>query len=40
MTGLEPDNDRLLEIAVVVTGPSWNPALKAPCWPSTSRMNC
>lgn len=30
MTGLEPDTDRLLEIAVVVTGPSLEPRVEGP----------
>lgn len=30
MTGLEPDTDRLLEIAVVVTGPSLEPRIEGP----------
>mgnify|MGYP003423435391 FL=1 len=30
MTGLEPDTDRLLEIAVVVTGPTLEPRLERP----------
>ena len=35
MTGLDPERDRLIEIAVVVTGPGLEPASKARCWPST-----
>ena len=30
MTGLEPDTDRLLEIAVIVTGPSLTPRIEGP----------
>ena len=30
MTGLEPDTDRLLEIAVIVTGPSLEPRIEGP----------
>ncbi len=30
MTGLSPENDRLLEIAVVVTGPSLEPRVEGP----------
>jgi oligoribonuclease len=30
MTGLEPDTDRLLEIAVVVTGPNLEPRIEGP----------
>ena len=30
MTGLEPDHDRLLEIAVVVTGPKLEPRIEGP----------
>lgn len=30
MTGLDPENDRLLEIAVVVTGPSLEPRVEGP----------
>ena len=30
MTGLEPDTDRLLEIAVVVTGPTLEPRVEGP----------
>ena len=30
MTGLEPDTDRLLEIAVVVTGPTLDPRVEGP----------
>ena len=30
MSGLDPDSDRLLEIAVVVTGPSLEPRVEGP----------
>jgi len=30
MTGLEPDTDRLLEIAVIVTGPNLEPRIEGP----------
>ena len=30
MTGLEPDTDRLLEIAVIVTGPQLEPRIEGP----------
>ena len=30
MTGLDPEKDRLLEIAVVVTGPSLEPRVEGP----------
>ncbi|QHJ00299.1 oligoribonuclease [Xylophilus rhododendri] len=30
MTGLEPDTDRIIEIAVVVTGPSLEPRIEGP----------
>jgi oligoribonuclease len=39
MTGLNPENDRIIEIAVVVTGPRWSLASKARCWSSTSPMS-
>lgn len=32
MTGLYPDIDRIIEIAVVVTGPHLETRWKAPCW--------
>jgi oligoribonuclease (3'-5' exoribonuclease) len=32
MTGLDPRRDRLIEIAVIVTGPAWSPVSKARCW--------
>ena len=38
MTGLDPERDRLLEIAVVITGPQLARASRAPCWRSTRAM--
>jgi oligoribonuclease len=32
MTGLDPEAERIIEIAVIVTGPNLEPASKAPCW--------
>ncbi|MDF1486138.1 oligoribonuclease [Ramlibacter sp. H39-3-26] len=32
MTGLEPETDRLLEIAVIVTGPDLEPRMEGPVW--------
>ena len=32
MTGLDPEKERLLEIAVIVTGPQLTPRIEGPVW--------
>jgi oligoribonuclease len=32
MTGLDPERDRLIEIAVVITGPNLEPRIEGPVW--------
>jgi hypothetical protein len=36
MTGLDPEKERIIEIAVIATDPQW----KARCWSSTSPTAC
>ena len=38
MSGLEPDTDRLLEIAVVVTGPQLEPRIEGPVFAIHQKM--
>ena len=40
MTGLDPEKERIIEIAVIVTGPQLTPRIKALSWRSTRPMNC
>ena len=40
MTGLDPEKERLIEIAVVVTGPQLTPRIEGPVLPLTSTTSC
>ena len=38
MTGLDPERERIIEIAVIVTSPDLACRVEGPAWPSTKRM--